>query len=171
MQGLPRMSLWSGLDLLCALTHKGSGRPLRRARWVGENMVQSRFAIRGWLGAVACAIVLGGGVVFVTRAVTANRDEAAPIAADTTPEVDAPAMTSSMPAAAASSDAALIAEAQSREASWREAREATIRVQQRLRAEQQARKAAQQQATKNERCVDGQRMQRVENGWVQAGNC
>ena len=130
-------------------------------------MMQRRFAIRGWLGASVCVIVLGIAVVLVTRAVTANPGEAAPAAPDATPKVDAPAMTSTAPV-----DASLTAEA-AREASWREAREATIRVQQRLRAEQLARKAAQQQQeeAKNERCVDGQRMKRVENGWMQAGNC
>lgn len=135
-------------------------------------MVQSRFAIRGWLGVVACVAVLGAGAVFVHRTGMANRGEAPLAAADAVPKVDEPAVTSPI-SGVASSGAAITAEEELREASWREAREATIRVQQRLRAEQQARKAAQQQqeAAKNERCVDGQRMKRVENGWVQAGNC
>jgi len=126
----------------------------------------------GWLGAVACVIVLGVGAVFVSRAVTANQGDATPVAPDATPKVEVPpAMTSPMPAAA-SSDASITAEAQSREAAWREAREAAIRVHQRLRAEQQARKSVQKEAAKNERCIGGQRMKRIENGWVQvAGNC
>jgi hypothetical protein len=128
-------------------------------------MVQSRVAIRMELVALACVIVLGGGAVLVNRALTTNSDEmvTAPVVAST---VDKPSMTSTTPAAAP-----IAAEAQPREASWRESREAAIRVQQRLRAQQQARKSAQQDEAKTERCVDGLRMKRVENGWVQAGNC
>ena len=132
-------------------------------------MVQSRVAIRIGLVAAACAIVLGVGAVFVSRALTTNGGEAAPTAPAATPKVDEPLTASSTPAAP--SAAAIAAEAQSREASWRESREAAIRVQQRLRAQEQARKSAQQDEAKNERCVDGLRMKRVENGWVQAGNC
>jgi hypothetical protein len=133
-------------------------------------MMQSRLAIPGWLVAAACAIVLGLGVVLVLRAVVANEDEVAPAASTAMPKRDPAAMTASTPAAAPSA-ADIAAQDEAREASWREAREASIRVQQRLRAEQQARKSAQQEEAKNERCVGGQRMTRVENGWVQAGNC
>ena len=132
-------------------------------------MVQSRVAIRIGLIAAACVIVLGVGAVVVNRARTTNSGEAGATAPVATPKADEPLM-ASMPAAAPSA-AASVAEAQSREASWRESREAAIRVQQRLRAQQQARKSAQQDEAKNERCVDGLRMKRVENGWVQAGNC
>jgi cytoskeletal protein RodZ len=133
-------------------------------------MKQSRLAIPGWLVAVACVIVLGLVAVLVNRAVTANQGEVAPAAPEAVPKVAEPAMTSS-PTAAAPSVAPITAEAAAREASWREAREATIRVQQRLRAEQQARKSAQDEEMHTERCVGGQRMRRVENGWVEAGNC
>ena len=133
-------------------------------------ITQSRLAIPGWLVLVACVIVLGLVAVFVNRAVTANQGEMAPAAPEATPKVAEPAMTSS-PTAAAPSAASITAEAAAREASWREAREAAIRVQERLRAEQQARKSAQEEEVNNERCVGGQRMRRVENGWVEAGNC
>lgn len=172
------MSWRRGLDPLRALAHKGPDRPRCGRISVGQGMQntmgQGGLAIRGWLVAAACAIVLGLGAVFVLRAVVANEDAVAPDASDAMPKHDAPAATTATPAAApaaASITAEAEAEAEAREASWREAREASIRVQQRLRAEQQARKAAQQEEAKNERCVDGQRMKRVENGWVQAGNC
>ncbi len=57
------------------------------------------------------------------------------------------------------------------EATRREMREAVIKVQKRLRAEQRAREQAQRTDAKNERCIGGQRMRRVENGWVDAGAC
>jgi negative regulator of sigma E activity len=117
----------------------------------------------GWLGAVACAVVLGFGAFFAHRAVTVNQREA--------PTVGKPPMSSARPVADAPSSTAISSAAESRDVSLREARERTIHVQQRLRAEQQARKAAQQEQAKDERCIDGQRMKRVENGWVQAGRC
>ena len=60
-----------------------------------------------------------------------------------------------------------------READWVETRREAIRIQQRLRAEATAQKAREQQpASQGEtRCVDGQKMRRVENGWVQDGKC
>lgn len=58
------------------------------------------------------------------------------------------------------------------EASQREMRQAAIKVQQRLRAEHRARSEAQKKTdSKNERCIGGQRMRRVANGWVGAGAC
>ncbi|QNP41692.1 hypothetical protein [Lysobacter solisilvae (ex Woo and Kim 2020)] len=57
------------------------------------------------------------------------------------------------------------------EAAQREMRQAALKVQQRLRAEQRAREEAQRAGTKNERCIGGQRMRRVANGWVDAGAC
>lgn len=136
-------------------------------------MMQNRLGI--WLGVMACVVTLGAGAGLVYR--TANPGQMAPETRDATPSgaaapraVDAAPMSSAMPAPGPS-DASIAAEEASREASWREAREAAIRVQQRLRAEQQARKSAEREETKNERCVSGQRMKRVENGWVQAGNC
>jgi hypothetical protein len=73
--------------------------------------------------------------------------------------------------ATATADADLAAAA--RDAAARAAREQTLRVQRGLREQQrqqqqQARDAAHHG---NERCVAGQRMRRVANGWVEAGAC
>jgi hypothetical protein len=57
------------------------------------------------------------------------------------------------------------------EAAQREMRQAALKVQKRLRAEQRARSEAQRAGEKNERCIGGQRMRRVANGWVDAGSC
>ena len=57
------------------------------------------------------------------------------------------------------------------EAKSRELRAASIAIQQRLRAQQRAREEAQRDQSRNERCVGGQRMRRVANGWVGVGNC
>jgi hypothetical protein len=66
-----------------------------------------------------------------------------------------------------------LAVAIARDAAVRAAREQTLRVQQHLREQQreqqqQAREAA---SHGNERCLAGQRMRRVANGWVDAGAC
>ena len=66
-----------------------------------------------------------------------------------------------------------LAVAVARDDAARAAREQTLRVQRQLREQQreqqqQARDAASQG---NERCVAGQRMRRVANGWVEAGAC
>jgi hypothetical protein len=87
----------------------------------------------------------------------------APVAASTTP---APMQ----PATRASSRDAELAAAIARDAAVRADREQTLRVQQQLRAQQRARQAA-QQAPSDMRCLAGQRMRRVANGWVQAGTC
>ena len=60
-----------------------------------------------------------------------------------------------------------------REAEWAEARRKSIEVQQRLRKEQQAQREPTEvsRAVGSERCVGGQKMKRVEGGWVQAGSC
>jgi hypothetical protein len=73
--------------------------------------------------------------------------------------------------ATATADADLAAAA--RDAAARAAREQTLRVQRGLREQQrqqqqQARDAAHHG---NDRCVAGQRMRRVANGWVEAGAC
>jgi hypothetical protein len=126
-----------------------------------------READRGRLGVVTCAIVLGLVAGCTDRSVTASPSELAPVATGATPDIATPATAPvATPSAAASA-----AQTQSREISWRKAREEAIRVQQRLRAEELARKSAQQEQAKRERCVGGQRMKRVENGWVQAGTC
>lgn len=137
-----------------------------------DTMVQNKVAIRIVLVAVACVVALGVAAMFVRRAITTMPGDAAPATSAATPEVDAPAAAApSVPAVTSSADSSDDAAEAAREASWRESREATIRMQQRLRAEQQARKSAEQVGTRNERCVDGQRLKRVENGWVQSGNC
>lgn len=76
----------------------------------------------------------------------------------------------STPATSAAKATAVDAEAES-EAKTRKMRAESIAIQQRLRAEQRKREQAQQQQTRNERCVGGQRMRRVANGWVGVGNC
>jgi hypothetical protein len=54
----------------------------------------------------------------------------------------------------------------------RAAREQTLRVQQQLRDQERVREAAvRAAATGNERCIAGQKVRRVANGWVQAGVC
>ena len=53
----------------------------------------------------------------------------------------------------------------------RDTRQAAIEVQRRLRAEHRAREAARRAEARDERCINGQRMQRVANGWVDAGRC
>jgi hypothetical protein len=78
------------------------------------------------------------------------------------------------PAAPATTTAdAEFAVAIARDAATRAAREQTLRVQRQLREQQreqqqQARDAA---SHGNERCMAGQRMRRVANGWVDAGAC
>jgi hypothetical protein len=129
------------------------------------------YALRGWLGVTAFVVALGAGAVLIGCARTPDGEKV------TTPGLTK--SSASAPTSAVASSQAVpaagrvdsIAEEEAREASWREAREASIRVQQRLRAEQRARESEQQAAAKDFRCVDGQRMKRVENGWIQAGNC
>jgi hypothetical protein len=77
------------------------------------------------------------------------------------------------PAPATATADADLAAAAARDAAARAAREQTLRVQRGLREQQrqqqqQARDAAHHG---NERCVAGQRMRRVANGWVEAGAC
>jgi hypothetical protein len=61
--------------------------------------------------------------------------------------------------------------AEALDASVREAREHTLEVQKRLRAEEAARRARVEAPKEGERCIDGQKMKRVQNGWVQDGEC
>ncbi|WP_159017472.1 hypothetical protein [Cognatiluteimonas profundi] len=53
----------------------------------------------------------------------------------------------------------------------RAAREQTLRVQRELVEQRRATRDAAQRGNGNERCLDGQKMRRVANGWVQAGAC
>ena len=68
---------------------------------------------------------------------------------------------------------AMLAAAVARDAAARAAREQTLRVQQQLREQQREQQQQVRDAAShgNERCVAGQRMRRVANGWVAAGAC
>ena len=79
------------------------------------------------------------------------------------------AATATAPAAADDPMLAAVA----RDAAARAAREQTLRVQQHLREQQRAQLKQVREAAShgNERCLAGQRMRRVANGWVDAGAC
>jgi hypothetical protein len=68
---------------------------------------------------------------------------------------------------------AMLAAAVARDAAARAAREQTLRVQQQLREQQREQRQQARDAAShgNERCIAGQRMRRVANGWVDAGVC
>jgi hypothetical protein len=90
---------------------------------------------------------------------------ATPAASPVTPQASTPT--------ASAADAGL-AIAIARESVDRAARQQTLHVQKLLRDEAQAQREAQAAARRgdgNERCLSGQRMRRVANGWVQAGAC
>ena len=98
----------------------------------------------------------------------AARPGASMVQAAAAPETPTPA-----PATTTATADADLAVAIARDEATRAAREQTLRVQQQLREQQreqqqQARDAA---SHGNERCVAGQRMRRVANGWVEAGAC
>jgi cytoskeletal protein RodZ len=67
--------------------------------------------------------------------------------------------------------ATFMSEAEARDAAARAAREQTLKVQQMLREQNRAREHAAARPSENERCINGQKMKRVDNGWVQAGDC
>ena len=75
--------------------------------------------------------------------------------------------------AAQTATATFLSEAEARDLAARQAREQTLKVQKQLRESQQAAKAAADAAEtdKNTRCIGGQKMKRVDNGWAQAGSC
>jgi hypothetical protein len=83
-----------------------------------------------------------------------------------TPAAAAPIRASVPPTPGSDAD---LAAAIARDAAVRADREQTLRVQQQLREQQRARQAT--QADADVRCLAGQRMRRVANGWVQAGTC
>ena len=92
----------------------------------------------------------------------------APVAAATIAPVIAPAP---VPAPVVSPEERQ-QQAEALDASARAMREDTIEVQKRLRAEEAARREQAEAPTKDgERCINGQKMKRVQNGWVQAGQC
>jgi hypothetical protein len=99
-------------------------------------------------------------------------DEAAPpelAVAQADAPVNATARTP--PADTSAADAGL-AIAVARETADRAVREQTLRVQQQLRDQERVREAAVRALNSgNERCIAGQKVRRVGNGWVQAGTC
>jgi hypothetical protein len=97
---------------------------------------------------------------------TAPHDASIAVAAVARPTSGTP----QAPAPAASAAKAALEIAAENEAVLRAAREQTIRVQKHLREQQRALQAA-QSGNGNERCLAGQKMRRVANGWVQAGTC
>ena len=104
---------------------------------------------------------------------TAACDQAAQPDASMVQAAAAPVTPTPAPATATTTADADLAVAVARDDAARAAREQTLRVQRQLREQQreqqqQARDAASQG---NERCVAGQRMRRVTNGWVEAGAC
>lgn len=99
-------------------------------------------------------------------------DQAAPPDASMV-QAAAPVAPTPAPVTATTTADTELAVAVARDDAARAAREQTLRVQQQLREQQreqqqQARDAA---SHGNERCVAGQRMRRVANGWVEAGAC
>jgi cytoskeletal protein RodZ len=83
--------------------------------------------------------------------------------------VSLPPPTPATISAAAAHTATFMSEAEARDAAARAAREQTLKVQQKLRQDNRARAQAAERPAENERCINGQRMKRVDNGWVQAG--
>jgi hypothetical protein len=85
-----------------------------------------------------------------------------------------PAATMAASASPTSAADAGLAIAIARESAARAALDQTLHVQRRLqedeREHRQAREAA-QRGNGSERCIAGQKMRRVANGWVQAGQC
>jgi hypothetical protein len=73
------------------------------------------------------------------------------------------------PSTFAADDAIAIASA--RDQAVRAAREQTLRVQRQLVEQRRATHDAAQRGDGNARCIAGQKMRRVANGWVQAGGC
>ena len=75
----------------------------------------------------------------------------------------------SAPSTLAADDALAIANA--RDQAARAARTQTLNVQRQLDEQRRASRDAAQRGNANERCIAGQKMRRVANGWVQAGGC
>ena len=102
---------------------------------------------------------------------TQTESSVVPAPATTVP-VAPPPMPSTAQAPAAAQIAALDA-AQAREEKWAEDRRESIRVQQRLRKDAAAERARvnAQETNDTVRCIDGHKMKRVSNGWVDDGTC
>jgi hypothetical protein len=101
-------------------------------------------------------------------------NEAAQPGTSIAPPATAAPVTPPPSAPATSAADAGLAIAVARETADRAVREQTLHVQKQLREQQrqlqQAREAI-ERGDGNERCLSGQKMRRVENGWVQAGTC
>ena len=83
-------------------------------------------------------------------------------------------VTSPTPAPETSAADAGLAIAIAREEVDRAVREQTLRVQKQLREQERVQKQIRDAAERgdgSERCLSGQKMRRVANGWVQAGTC
>lgn len=133
---------------------------------------------RRWRIAIGLIVVAG---LFAAWWVYAHREPPAIPAQPESTVLPAPATASSvapppMPATGQGPVAQQIAAldaAQAREEKWAESRRESIRVQQRLRAEAAAERARVDAAEKSDtvRCIDGHKMKRVSNGWVDDGAC
>jgi hypothetical protein len=98
-------------------------------------------------------------------------DRAAPAAALLQPASAPAAPTPATVPTTSAADAGL-AIAIARETADHDVRAQTLHVQQVLRDQERAREAAiRAQDTGNERCIGGQKMHRIANGWEQAGVC
>lgn len=95
--------------------------------------------------------------------------QGAGIALATTAAPASPPHPTATPSTFEADDALAIATA--RDQAARAAREQTLRVQRQLVEQRRAARDAAQHGNGNERCLDGQKMRRVANGWVQAGAC
>ena len=123
------------------------------SRWVG-----TRASVRAALGSLLIAGLCACGPA---------TPQASLVAATVAPASSKPA--ASKPSAFETDDALAIALA--RDQAARAAREQTLRVQRQLVEQRRANRDSAQRGTPNERCIAGQKMRRVANGWVQAGGC
>lgn len=116
----------------------------------------------------ACDKPAQPGPPLVEAAATASRTSTPATATDTAPAA-ATVATPTDTATATADD--MLATAVASDAAARAAREQTLRVQQGLREQQRAQQHAHDATNQGERCIAGQRMRRVANGWVGAGAC
>jgi cytoskeletal protein RodZ len=105
------------------------------------------------------------------QAAVVSLDPTTPAVATQSAPLPPPAAATGAQVPATTPTTTFVAEAEARDAAARQAREQTLKVQQRLRENDRARKAAAETPSENERCIDGQKMKRVDNGWVQSGTC
>ena len=136
------------------------------ARWIIVLVAVAALAWFGrdyWMGYVP-------SLAPAPAAQTADTDLQVP---DAVAEAGAVAASTTTVAPAPTPTATFMTEAEARDAAARDAREQTLKVQKGLRDAQQAHKEQLEaaKADKNTRCINGQKMKRVDNGWVQAGAC